>query len=83
MRIVGREEIEKLASLLLKIRKGYVPPFKPSRLYPPYLFWNKSGTEGSKMYPSMYVTPTLMADAQKQVLLLVPDDELPNIQATL
>jgi hypothetical protein len=65
MRIIEKTEIDKLVSLLTRIRKEYVTPFKPSRLYPPYYFWNRSGTEQSKMYPTLYVTPKLLEEAQQ------------------
>lgn len=65
MRIIEKHEIDKLVVVLVRIRKRYVTPFKPSTLFPPYLFWNRSGSEQSKMYPTMYVTPALLEEAQK------------------
>ena len=67
MRIVEKSEIEKLISLLERIRKEYVQKFQPSRLYPKYMFWNAAGTEQSKMYQTIYVTPALLEEAEKQI----------------
>jgi hypothetical protein len=67
MRIVERSEIGKLVTLLGRIKKEYVQNFKPSRLYPKYMYWNAAGTEQSKMYQTIYVTPALLAEAEKQV----------------
>jgi hypothetical protein len=72
MRIVEKYEIGKLASLLERIRKEQVTPFKPSRLYPKYWFWNRADNEHSKMYQTIYVTPALLTEAQK----LVPEPTL-------
>jgi hypothetical protein len=67
MRIVGRNEIDKLVKLLERIRKEHVTPFKQSRLYPKYMFWNRADNEQSKMYQTIYATPALLADAEKQL----------------
>ena len=72
MRIVEKYEIEKLVSLLERIRKEQVTPFKPSKLYPKYWFWNRADNEQSKMYQTIYVTPALLAEAQK----LIPETAL-------
>jgi hypothetical protein len=72
MRIVSKNEIGKLVSLLERVRKEYATKFHPSRLYPKYMFWNAAGTEQSKMYQTIYVTPTLLAEAQK----LLPEPTL-------
>lgn len=68
MRIIEKSEIEKLVSLLTRIRKEYVTPFKQSKLYLPYMFWNRSGSEQSTMYQTLYVTPALLAEAEKLVV---------------
>lgn len=65
MRIISKNEIEKLASLLDRIRKEYVTPFKRSNSYPKYMFWNRAGTEQSTMYQTVYATPALLAEAEK------------------
>lgn len=67
MRIVGRNEIGKLVSLLTHIRKMHVKPFQQSRLYPKYMYWNRADNEQSKMYPTIYATPALLAEAEKLV----------------
>jgi hypothetical protein len=72
MRIVEKYEIAKLVSLLERIRKEHVTPFKPSKLYPKYWFWNRADNEQSKMHQTIYVTPALLAEAQK----LIPETAL-------
>jgi hypothetical protein len=71
MRIVAKNEIEKFISLIVRIRKEQVVPFKPSRLYPEYMFWNRSGSEQSKMYP-VYATPAPLVEAEE----LIPETAL-------
>jgi hypothetical protein len=65
MRIVAKSEIGKLVSLLERIQKEYVAKFRPSRLYPQYMYWNAAGTEQSAMYQTIYATPALLAEAEK------------------
>ncbi len=65
MRIVGKDEIGKLVSLMERIRKEQVTPFKPSKLYPEYWFWNRADNEQSKMYQTIYATPALLAEAEE------------------
>jgi hypothetical protein len=65
MRIVERHEIEKLAALVERIQKRQVTSFKPSKLYPKYMFWNRANNEQSKMYQTIYVTPALLTEAKK------------------
>lgn len=72
MRIVNKSEIGKLVSLLERIRKEHVIPFKPSRLYPKYMYWNRADNEQSKMYQTIYATPALLAEAEK----LLPEPAL-------
>jgi hypothetical protein len=64
MRIVQKHEIGKLVSLLRGIAKEQITGFHKSSLYPPYLFWNATGSEQSKMYTTIYVTPALLAEAE-------------------
>jgi hypothetical protein len=68
MRIVAKNEIAKLVTLLTHIRKEQVTPFKPSRLYPKYMFWNRADNEQSKMYQTIYATPALLAEAEKLLI---------------
>jgi hypothetical protein len=67
MRIVSKNEIEKLARLVRHNRKEHVQGFQQSRLYPPYHFWNATGSERSPMYQTIYVTPKLLAEAEAMV----------------
>jgi hypothetical protein len=67
MRIVGKDETSKLVSLMVRIRKEQVTPFKPSRLYPKYWYWNRANNEQSRMYQTIYATPALLAEAEKLV----------------